>query len=226
MKTLKLEIGKTYVNRKGEEVKIVVKNVGKYAYRGSDLERYTENGEYFYSGPEHPKDLIEDLAEPRYTSITPDDMKEVTSARYTFTIPDRTKGINVSKEGNRTVVEMVPKKGPKPGDVMVNKYGSVYIFKEDVGNDIHEHYARLGENGRLVIGAMCHPGRPATPEEAQPLFDALKKDEKRWNPEAMQVEEVPEREKIMDFLQRYGNNVKWSHEQLCWLIEAYLKHRS
>lgn len=48
---------------------------------------------------------------------------------------------------------------------------------------------------------------------------------KRWNPETMQVEEIPEKEQIEKFLKGYANGVKWSHEQLRKLIENYLKHR-
>jgi hypothetical protein len=57
------------------------------------------------------------------------------------------------------------------------------------------------------------------------LWDALKKAGKRWNPEAMQVEEMTEKEKIEKFIEGYADGVKWSHKQLRWLIEDYLKHR-
>ena len=213
MKTLKLEVGKTYRNRRGEKVTIV-KNDGivEYSYEGSDGEWYTENGKWSYVSEEHPKDLIEEAS---YTS-------------HTFAIPDGVKKVTVEQVGNRIVVEMVPeeRKEPKPGDVMVNTYGSVYIFKEAKYNgESHNYFAWLGSSGRLAYNNVALPGRPATPEEAQPLFDALKKAGKRWNAETMQVEEITEKEKIENFLESYADGVMWSREQLRWLIENYLKHR-
>lgn len=305
---LVLQIGKTYRNRKGELVGIVGKNsAGRPPFKGSDGEWYTENGKWQYFGAEHPEDLVEEVPETRPTfAIVPE---ALTATRYTFTIPEGVKKVIASQEGNRIIVEMVPEKGPKPGDVMVNDRGSVYIFKEVMGNNNHEHYAWLGEDGRLSIGTWCDPGRPATAEEAQPLWDALKKAGKKWNPETMEVEDVPEikepkpgdvlvnnrgsvyifkevldynthrdfvwfgksgrlitggacyagrpatpeeaqrlfdalkkagkkwnpetmeveeiteKEKIEKFLEGYANGVKWSRKQLRWLIEDYLKHK-
>ena len=135
------------------------------------------------------------------------------------------KKVTVEQVGNRIVVEMVPEKEPKPGDVLVNTNGSVNIFKEVVDNFKHKHYVWVSESGRLSIGGFCDSGRPATPEEAQPLFDALKKAGKRWNAETMQVEEIPEKEQIDKFLKAYADGVIWSREQLRWLIENYLKQR-
>src|SRR5690554_4195558 len=212
MKQIKLEVGKTYRSRKGESVKIVGKtNASWHLYQGSNGRWYTEAGQW--CNAESPHNLIEEV-------------EELPETRHTFDIPDGVKKVTVEQVGNRIVVEMVPEDvEPKPGDVMVNKWGSVYIFKAVVDNFNHKHYAWFGKDGRLVIGSMCTPGRPATPEEAQPLWDALKKAGKRWNPETMQVEEVAERYRIMDFLKGYANNVTWNYEQLCWMIEAYLKHR-
>ena len=60
MKTLKLQVGKTYRNRKGEEVKIVGNNnKGIYPCRGDNGEWYAENGRFAYT--ESPKDLIEEV---------------------------------------------------------------------------------------------------------------------------------------------------------------------
>src|SRR5690554_1537731 len=211
MSKIKLEVGKTYRSRNGEEVRIVAKNNGaRYPYRGDDDEWYAESGRYEYV-TEGPKDLIEEVGSPRHT----------------FDIPDGVKLVTVEQVGNRIVVEMVPEdvETPKPGDVMVNTYGSVYIFKS-IGVGIgHIYFALLGSRGRLDYNNVAIPGRPATPEEAKPLFDALKKAGKRWNAETMQVEDVPESEHIMDYLKDYENNVKWNHEQLCWLIEQYLRHK-
>lgn len=214
MKTLKLQVGKTYRSRNGEEVKIVRKNNKGWVYwEGNNGRWYYEGGKGSFAAVEHPKDLIE----------------EVPETRHAFDIPDGVKKVTVEQVGNRIVVEMVPeeRKEPKPGDVMVNNSGNVYIFKEVVDDHNHEHYAWLGTSGRLAINTntKCNPGRPATPEEAQPLWDALKKAGKRWNSETMQVEDVPESERIMSFLQGYEENTTWNHGQLCWLIESYLKYK-
>lgn len=308
MKTLKLQVGKTYRSREGKEVKIVgMGNKGWDYWEGSNGEWYYEGGKWSYVSKEHPNDLIEEVSEDSYTfNLVP---QALTAIRYTFDIPNGMKKGTVSQEGNRIIVEIVPEEAePKPGDVMINNRGSIYIFKRDIGYHRHESYAWLGkdggienlsftgwclsgrpatpeeaqplfdalkkagkrwnsetmqvedvgpkpgdvminafgsvyifksvrdggehnhfacleDSGNLRIADWCFRGRPATPEEAQPLFDALQKAGKRWNTETMQVEEIAERERIMDFLQRYGNNVTWNHEQLCLLIESYLKHR-
>ena len=210
MKTLKLQVGKTYRNRKGKAVKIIKnENGGEYIYKGSNGQWYTESGRFDCQSRESPFDLIE----------------EVPETSHTFDIPDGVKKVTVEQVGNRIVVEMVPEKEPKPGDVMINRFGSVYIFKSVVSKDTHYHYAYIGKRGRLAIGTSCIAGSPATPEEAQPLWDALKKAGKRWNAETMQVEDVPEKEQIEEFLKDYADGVIWSREQLRWLIENYLKHR-
>lgn len=211
MKTLKLEVGKTYQNRKGEEVRIVEKNnTTEYLYRGSDDEWYTESGRWRDFGSEDPEDLIE----------------EVPETRHTFQIPDGVKELTVQQVDNRIVVEMVPEvKEPKPGDVCINDSGSVYIFKAIYCDLWHNHFAWLGEDRALRSGSWCSPGRPATPEEAQPLFDALKKAGKRWNAETMQVEDVPEVERILEWVKEYWYDGHYTDEDVAEAIEAYLKHK-
>jgi hypothetical protein len=41
----------------------------------------------------------------------------------------------------------------------------------------------------------------------------------------MEVEEIPEKEKIEKFLESYADGVMWSREQVRCLIEDYLKHK-
>ena len=216
MKTLKLEVGKTYRNRKGEEVKIVKNDgKGKFPYTGSDGGWYTERGRFLLYGEISSRDLIEEVEE------IPSD-----PTRHTFAIADGVKTMTIEQVGNRIVVKMVPKEDedPKPGGVMINTHGSVYIFKESDG-DKHNFYAWLGESGRLSISGVCEPGRPATPEEAQPLFDALKKAGKRWNPETMQVEDVPESTRILEWVEGHLNDVYYSKQCIAKMIGYYLKYR-
>ena len=212
MKQIKLQVGKTYLSRNGEEVRIIKKCDVGYPYKGTNGEWYTESGRWQISD-KHPKDLIEELPE----------------TRHTFSIPDGVKKVTVEQVGNRIVVEMVPEdvKEPKPGDVMINKDRSVYIFKGVVDDHNHKHYAWLGTSGRLAINTntMCNPGRPATPEEAQPLWDALKKAGKRWNPHTMVVEDVSEIDRIREWVEEHIKDGYYNHEDVAEAIEGYLKHK-
>ena len=215
MKTLKLEVGKTYRSRKGEEVKIVRKIDSIWAFVGDNEESYNEQGRYYSANWSSPYDLIEEVEE----------VEEVPETRHTFAVPDGVKKVTVEQVGNRIVVEMVPGKEPKPGDVMINKYGSVYILKSIVGKVTHKYFAHLGKSGRLAIDMSCYAGRPATPEEAQPLWDALKKAGKRWNPETMQVEEITESDRIREWVEENLNDVYYSKQCIAKVIGYYLKHR-
>src|SRR5690554_3530811 len=184
MKQIKLEVGKTYRSREGEEVRIIKKyGGGIFPYNGNNGRWYAESGRWDNLSTERPEDLIE----------------EVPETRQTFAIPEGVRRVTVEQVGNRIVVEMVPEdvKTPKPGDVMVNTNGSVYIFKEVLDYNTHRDFVWLGEDGRLAIGETCYSGRHATSEEAQPLFDALKKAGKKWNPETMKVEELPKPGDVM-----------------------------
>jgi hypothetical protein len=225
MEKIKLEVGKTYLSREGKEVRIVGKNhEGGHTYKGDDGNWYTESGGWQYYD-KHPEDLIEELPETQHTFALVDEA--LTATRYTFTIPEGVKKITASQVGNRIVVEMVPEKEPKPGDVMINKDRSVYIFKGVVDDYTHKHYAWLGTSGRLAINTntTCNPGRPATPEEAQPLWDALKKAGKRWNPETMQVEDITESDRIREWVEEHLDDGDYNQQGIAEVIEAYLKHK-
>ena len=187
------------------------KSWGAYPYNGSNGEWYAENGVFDYDAGETPYDLVEEIPSE--------------ATRHTLNIPEGVKKVTVSQEGNRIVVEMGPKEGPKPGDVMMNTYGSVYIFKE-VGVGVgHIYFALLGSRGRLDYDNVAIPGRPATPEEAQPLFDALKKAGKRWNAETMVVEEAAENDRILEWVEEHLNDGYYNQEGIAEVIEQYLKYR-
>jgi len=224
MKQLKLEVGKTYRNRNGEEVKIIEKiGKGYWRYGGNNSKWYTESGDWDVCGAEHPEDLIEEVPETRHSFALV--AEALTATRYTFDIPEGVKRVTASQEGNRIVVEMVPE-GPKPGDVMISDWGAVYIFKSDrYKGGYHNCFAWLGESGNLLIGDWCLPGRPATPEEAQPLWDALKKDGKRWNAETMEVEDVPESTRIREWVERHFLEGHYTQDNISEVIETYLNYR-
>lgn len=214
MKTLKLEVGKTYRSREGKEVRIVKKDGGSHPYTGSDGEWYTESGRWQDFSEEDPRDLIEEV-------------EELPETRHTFDIPDGVKKVTVEQVGNRIVVEMVPeeRREPKPGDVMINDRGSVYIFKEVISKNEHRYYAWLGSCGGVAYNGIAIPGRPATPEEAQPLWDALKKAGKRWNPETMEVEDVPESTRIREWVQEHLKGGFYTQDDISEVIENYLKYK-
>jgi len=211
MEQVKLQVGKTYISRNGKEVKIIKKDGALYPYQGDNGAWYAESGRFDYS-TEDPRDLIEEA--PKFSR--------------TFDIPNGVKKVTVSQKGNRIIVEMVPEdvETPKPGDVMINVHESVYIFKEPVGKNTHKSYAWLGKYGRLAIGKSCFSGHPATPEEAQPLWDALKKAGKKWNPETMQVEEIPESTRIRVWMNGRVPDGYYTYQGIADVIENYLKHRA
>lgn len=233
MSKIKLEVGKTYLNRVGEKVKILKKDdTPPFQYLGEGGYYYTESGKWHPDFKEFPADLIEEVAETQHTfALVPE---ALTATRYTFTIPDGATRLTVEQVSNRIIVEMVPEKEPKPGDVkfkegdivfedgrimIIEKYPNLYRAL------IHGSPDRLHVNGSYGIPFTSEAFRLATAEEAQLLFDALKKAGKRWNQETLQMEDMPERERIMDYLQGYGNNGTWNDDQLCSLIECYLKHK-
>ena len=147
MKTLKLQVGKTYRSRKGEEVKIVGKDrTGKFPYTGSDGERYTKRGRFLLYGEISSRDLIE----------------EVPETRHTFDIPDGVKKITVSRVGNRIIVEMVPDiKEPKPGGVS----GSLTPFGESI--------KLLRDLADLQNGAPLEQYRKEWEETMEQVYDFL-----------------------------------------------------
>jgi len=124
MKTLKLQVGKTYRSREGEEVKIVgMGNKGWDYWEGSNGEWYYEGGKWSCVTKEHPEDLIEEVTEP---------------TRHTFDVPDGVKKVTVEQVGNRIVVEMALEKEPKPGDISRGANTVQYTME-----NIKEQFARL-----------------------------------------------------------------------------------
>lgn len=64
MRQIQLEVGKTYISREGEEVKIIKKsNPHNHPFQGSNGGFYAENGRWGYGSEERPEDLIEEIPE-------------------------------------------------------------------------------------------------------------------------------------------------------------------
>lgn len=217
MKTLKLEVGKIYRSRNGSEVKIVRKsNGGRCPCCGNNGKWYTESGRWNRHSKGEPDDLIE----------------EVTETRHTFAIPDGVKEITLEQVGNRIVVEMVPEATPKPemlkeGDVVFED-GRIMIVKMHPN---FYHTLFYPKNGKLYINDQygipftSAAFRLATPEEAQPLFDALKKAGKRWNAETMEVEDVPESTRILEWVEETYKYGYYNQKDIAEVIGRYLKHK-
>lgn len=96
MKNLKLEVGKTYLNRKGERVKIV-KDTGHrtFPFEGDNYHSYAADGGYWPSGKESVLDLVAEAP-----AAPPE--------KRTFKIPENTREISVNETDGRIVIEFVP----------------------------------------------------------------------------------------------------------------------
>src|SRR5690606_10974983 len=132
MKTLKLEVGKTYRSRKDEEVKIVRKNNKGWVYwEGSNGGWYYEGGKGSFAAEERPDDLIE----------------EVPETRHTFAIPDGVKKITVSQVGNCIVVEMLPEEIPEKEqiDKFLEAYADGVIWSREQLRWLIENYLKQRE---------------------------------------------------------------------------------
>ena len=118
--------------------------------------------------------------------------------KQTFTIPEGCKVVTVEQVGNRIITTFEPEF--KRGDVLIEKnVASTSILIFDRAEQNRSFYFALffinGFKKYLILNDFISNNvvdslRHATPEESQPLWDALAKDGKRWNPETMQVEPI------------------------------------
>jgi hypothetical protein len=120
MKTLKLQVGKTYRSREGEEVKIVRKNnKNVFPYQGSNGRWYAENGKWGYFPNEHPEDLIVEGPDPILQFFTPSRMEllSISAIETAAGIPPRTlykflKGTRgLPKKHREPLIEILKKVG-------------------------------------------------------------------------------------------------------------------
>lgn len=115
--------------------------------------------------------------------------------KQTYPIPEGCKAITMEIIDNKIVTTFEPAR-PEflRGDVTISKLGSVCVVDEIKGDHIYEIVGVL-PSGKITFRDRTpfidvDGSRHATPEEAQPLWDTLAKEGKRWNPETMQVEEI------------------------------------
>jgi hypothetical protein len=119
MKTLKLEVGKTYRNRKGEEVKIVRTNESIWPFVGDNEDSYDEQGRFYSVNWESPYDLIEEGPDPILQFFTPSRMEllSISAIETAAGIPPRTlykflKGTRgLPKKHREPLIEILKKVG-------------------------------------------------------------------------------------------------------------------
>ena len=111
-------------------------------------------------------------------------------------IPKGVDSISVKQHDDRIVIEFIPEKSKfKRGD-FIYEDGRIMIVKEYP----HEFYALIYPKENMEVeynGRYADPAylsylsfRYATEDEKQLLIDAMKKDGKRWNAEAMEIEDI------------------------------------
>ena len=105
--------------------------------------------------------------------------------------------VNIEKNDNFVIITFEPEKWePKNGDVIA--FGnnpdslSIGIFKMD-DYDTFTSYATICGDilSFYETGWIKKNMRPATEEEKKRLFDALAKEEKRWNAKEKRIEDLP-----------------------------------
>lgn len=113
--------------------------------------------------------------------------------KETFPIPAGCRAITMEIIDNKIVITFEPEF--KRGDVLISTMGYICILDEIKNkNEAFEIVGVIkGEityNNKSLYFGYTQNLRLATTEEAQPLWDALAKEGKRWNPETMQIEEI------------------------------------
>lgn len=118
-KQLQLEVGKTYRNRKGEEVKIIGTNDSIWPFFGDNEESYNEEGRYYSANWDSPDDLIEEGPDPILQFFTPSRMEllSISAIETAAGIPPRTlykflKGTRgLPKKHREPLIEILKKVG-------------------------------------------------------------------------------------------------------------------
>lgn len=100
------------------------------------------------------------------------------------------------------------------GDVVSFGYSGIGILKEINNESTHSNYITLEEGtlDDMPDGWVNDKIRMATEEECKRLFDALKKDGKRWNADKKCFEDIKEEYQFKPFdrvLVRDNNSAKW-----------------
>lgn len=81
------------------------------------------------------------------------------------------------------------------GDILVGPFGTIFIFNGNGGYKTSLHAALFHRTGKMTYGGALNGDiidgcRLANQEEKQRLFEAMRKDGKRWNEEKKCVEDI------------------------------------
>ena len=99
---------------------------------------------------------------------------------------------------------------PKDGDIVFIPEHDSYASRVLIHKNSDRCYAGLNLSNRYAFKDGYVYGvdnlRPATPEEAQLLFDALEKEGWRWNAEKKELEKIPEPLKAGDLVIAWDDN--------------------
>lgn len=127
MSELKLEVGKSYVNRKGGIVKIVsnYEEHDNYTHKGDDYQLYTTCGNYYEDGEFTDYDLIEEYIEPSISENNP-------KKNISYTVDNTT--MYITRKGNKTKL----------------KFGSGYSFPDETAAVLTDT-----ENGYICKFKSC-----------------------------------------------------------------------
>lgn len=116
----------------------------------------------------------------------------------TYTIPQGTKELTIETYNDKIVIEFVPEKTfkPKDGDIIADSWPTVAIFNSTSDTGGAMYHAAILKGDLSITEQPCvgigytNKFRPATPSEAQLLFDKLAEAGYRWNAEEKKVEKV------------------------------------
>lgn len=212
----------------------------KFAWKKGDILIYDENKLCIFD-----KWANEDYTEIEVKYTMPDygnakiktsscykETNEFIIKKYVFLI-EQVKGVKL----NLSTLEIEqPKQEFKEGDILYDGDGNqylrdcIFIAKYDENGGLSSECALIDEEG-LFLGCKAHRlyehTRLATDSEKQQLYDALAKENKRWNPNTLQIEYLPKKYKfkpmdwcLMKYIGHY-NNRGW---ELCQY--AYTEHRT
>ncbi len=106
-------------------------------------------------------------------------------------LPKGVDRIAVKQHDDKIVIEFIPEEAKfKRGDILISMAtpGLIVIFDKITSTTTFDSIYHNGESSNH--GWRLSPFRHATKEEKQEFFDELKAEGKRWNAEAMKIEEI------------------------------------
>ena len=96
-------------------------------------------------------------------------------------------------KGKNTWEGFVPPCQFKNGDIVTSPLGNIAIISNTIDNKLYNTYCGFYEHKNLITNNIkVYAERLATEEEKQKLFDAIKVNGYKWNPETKTLEKLPE----------------------------------